>query len=171
MKQIGCLSVVVLLLGASAKADETYLWTGGAPGFSGLITLDSSVSPTGGGTVNDVVSAMITVPLPTVPGGTETSEYTFYFNPQEVTVFTGLFAWNSEEITSMDIGWADPAPFDYPGFGTEFVKDYDADIAGIAEDDSGLWLAAPAAMPEPGSASLFALGVGALGLWRWRRRR
>jgi hypothetical protein len=81
------MSALLIFLAVSAQANETYVWTGGLPGYSGSIVLDSSSSPNGGGTMADIVSAEITVPL---PGFFGTQEYTFNFDPLTASSFTPL---------------------------------------------------------------------------------
>jgi hypothetical protein len=156
------MSALLIFLAVSAQANETYVWTGGMPGYSGSIVLDSSSSPNGGGTMADIVSAEITVPL---PGFFGTQEYTFNFDPLTASSFTPL-VWNPEDITGMEIRWQDvPSFVNDPNFGSNYLGDYNSNEGVSTEDLTGSWQGeTPFAVPEGAStAGLLALGVGALG--------
>ena len=168
--------MALILAGASAQANETYYWTGGEPGFSGEITLDSSFSPTGGGTIGDIVFAEATIPE---PGG----QAVFYYDPRTFGLFSyqaffqlqGPFSWNSQQITAMTIYWVPFAPvFDNLHLGPSLLNDYNANGFGLLgnyqdpiTDNNGSWLAADASVPDGGSTVfLLALAMGALGCCR-----
>ncbi|HEX3799586.1 MAG TPA: hypothetical protein VH413_12880 [Verrucomicrobiae bacterium] len=93
---------LLLALGLVAQAqDTTYIWTGGAPGYSGTIVLDSPESSHG--TLADIISIEI---------------YTPRFGPLSMNLSSGsvfltdpTFTWNPDHITEMFIAGLSTAPF------------------------------------------------------------
>jgi hypothetical protein len=137
----------------ASNAMTTYVWTGGQPGFSGSITLDSASSPPGGGTVSDIVSISLGFPAPagnfSYPPGEQIINAVFDLN--------GPFSWNSQEITAMTIRWAPSgAVFQNLELGPNLLSDYNANgwsdthTPNPMEDDTGSWQAADP-VPGPGT--------------------
>jgi hypothetical protein len=167
------MSALLIFLAVSAQANETYTWTGGMPGYSGTIVLDSSSSPNGGGTMADIVSAEITVPL---PGFFGTQEYTFNFDSLTASSFTPL-VWNPDDITGMEIRWQDvPSFVNDPNMGNNYLGDYNSNEGVSTEDDTGSWQADPANPPinvpdGESTAGLMALSAGVIGCARLRLKK
>ncbi|HEX4121687.1 MAG TPA: hypothetical protein VH619_13785 [Verrucomicrobiae bacterium] len=163
-------SVLLMVLAVSAAANETYVWTGGMPGFSGTITLDSSASPSGGGTMADIVSAQVTVP---VGGFFGSQEYTFNFDPFTATSY-GAFTWNAEDITGMEIRWQDiPSFVNNPNMGNNYLGDYNSNGGEAMEDYTGSWEASnPIAVQDGEStAAMLAVATVVLGCWGVRMKK
>jgi len=169
MKKLAIISSFILFIAAIAQAnDTTYVWTGGDPGYSGQIVLDSSSSA--GGSLADIVSINITTP--TRWGGS------FSFDPETVVEFQTPFTWNSSEITSMDIEWSYKGGLpSTPSIGGGFAEvdaygyygdDLATDTAGRPRiDGTGLWLAAA---PDA-TSTIGLLGAALCGLRLLRRFR
>src|ERR1035441_8696392 len=99
MKKSALLALSVSL-GAAASvpaADQTYVWSDGAPGYSGTIVLDSNSSTSGSDA--DIVSITVNT-----PGGSETLNQANIGSVYINNVGTP-FTWNPSQITSMWIAW------------------------------------------------------------------
>lgn len=167
------LLIVMMIAALQGHAQGVaYVWTGGEPGFSATIVLDSASSPPGGGSVSDIISMTGSIPLP------NGSEYEFGYAPllpwegnmYSVISVSEPFVWNAQEITAMSI-W-------YAPYGTAFaVWESSPHLFGGENangwgegvnppqyifDTSGSWVAA-ASVPEPGAEWLLLFGAGALG--------
>jgi hypothetical protein len=158
MKQTAICFSILLSMGAYVKAqDVTYEWTGGTPGYSGTIVLDSPSSS--GGSLSDIVSLSVTTPT----NGTITPD----LNPADGNTYLAdpTFTWTPTQITEMGIIGYDLAN-DYiivaQNFGGGGLNQLSGELNSTAFDEidtSGTWTAVQ--IPEPGYyALLMALVVG-----------
>jgi hypothetical protein len=168
------LMVLTIAMASALSAHSqgyTYVWTGGEPGFSGSITLDSPNSPTAGGSANDIMSATISIPEP--DGTFDFSYPQLFFSPQSSINISGPFTWDSQAIVGMSIRYVPSSPgFDNLLFGTDQLGDDNPDgftpganSLTLIEDTGGSWQAVTA-VPEPGASGLIASALGALICWK-----
>lgn len=146
MKKTAILSTLLLSIGASAQAqDTTYDWTGGLPGYSGTIVLDSPSSA--GGNLGDIVSMDITA-----PGYGSTQVLV------DLGFLDGQFTWSATHITDMEyVNGLDQGPFNaYFDIEASAPGDYGRSDVGVSgdlgdvNDFSGSWEArASADVPDP----------------------
>jgi hypothetical protein len=166
MKKKAVLSALMLTLGVSVQAqDTTYDWTGGAPGFSGSIILDSPLSS--GGSLSDILSISITTP--------SSGTISMNMSPGRVFLTDPTFTWNHNQITEMFIGGSATKPFDNiyvtenSGGGNDesaFSILYDNEIS---IDTSGSWVApSGVGVPDTGGG-IWLLGFALAGLGGCRR--
>jgi hypothetical protein len=178
MKKIAfCFGLVFLVISSVRAQDTTYDWTG-TGGFTAMITMDSPSSSDG--SLYDIVSVYAQDPNGFGPFATYPVTVDFGFGPFVIdpetfdssdAVLTGQFAWNSSQITEMDLQWtlggdvwyfdagpllaAGPIANDAPaGSSIEF---YNADVDGDGPgdyDNSGIYAAVPASAPDAGSTIL-----------------
>lgn len=136
-----------------------YDWTGGAPGYSGQIVLNTDTSPSGGGTLANIVSGSITTP----------TFGTFPIDLATVGLADPIFTWTPAGITEFHLGWLNSSSThqgqvgqNYNGSGNNVLLDARIVSPYAANSDfSGSWLAAPAAsnsVPDTGSTSAMLLG-------------
>jgi hypothetical protein len=180
-KRKKCFATFIMAMALVMRAesqDTTYLWSGGQPGFYGSITLDAADSPTGGGTLNDIVSLSVDI---SAAGGERSFTYPeSMFNPSAGFTFSGPFTWDAKGIISMSINYVPVAPtFDHVLLGSGELGDYNPSgfTGGInppilADDSTGTWQATnPINVPDNTSTVwLLGLGLTTLGCWCHRLR-
>jgi hypothetical protein len=161
MKTANSSILCILLFAAFAvtgRANQEYDWTGGAPGFSGSIVLDSNSNTNG--TLADIVSVVITDP-----------EHTFDVVPGSfLDSFDGTeaFSWNPSQITGMSILFDSglisvDENFDNTGLNDIQVVELPSNLD---TDTTGSWLAASGsstAIPDSASTGVL-VGAAFIGL-------
>lgn len=183
-------ALAICLCAASLQAAVMYEWVGGRPGFSGQILLDSSHSPIGGGTPDDILWAHIHTPdfdvtydrslrVADPDGG-----YHYYLTYHGINYYAafhpGQFYWNSERIFKMyltlsdghghwlGLGANDPykGAWNWMYASPDFSYDF-------SRDAGGAWVAA---VPEPagagrGAMAALLLFLGFQGVLSYRKRK
>jgi hypothetical protein len=157
-------AVALSLTVTRANADQEYVWTGGAAGYSGTIILDSNSNPAG--SISDIVSGQITTP-----------SGTFDFDPTTIAYSQPAFDWNPSQITDMWIDWFALSYTFEAGFG-ENISNTGENFVGSYEypstndyllDVSGSWKASNSSVPDATTTSAL-LGGALVSLTALRRR-
>ena len=168
--------MLVLTTALSVRSqDTTYIWNGGASGYSGTIVLDSPFSADG--SVADIVSIRFSTP--------DFQSLTV----QNPALVDRPLTWNPTQITGMILYANTSNPFDLlyitenAGLEGNILSARSILYDTLDSDTSGSWVAAsPPAVPDGGSTvwllglSILALGVSAIkicsgvsGGWHERR--
>ena len=126
-KRKKCFATFIMAMALVMRAesqDTTYLWSGGQPGFYGSITLDAADSPTGGGTLNDIVSLSVDI---SAAGGERSFTYPeSMFNPSAgLYIFGAVHMGCQRDYFLMSINYVPVAPtFDHVLLGSGELGDY-----------------------------------------------
>jgi hypothetical protein len=162
LKRLLALAIPLLIQSGLVRADTfpyEYVWTGGQPGFSGVLYLDSPSS--NGGSISDIGLGSY-LRTPNSWGDMSLWGYTHSYQG---------FTWNPQQITSMYIGFnsQNVQGYVYENFGGQNgILWYNISTLPPVEDldTSGSWLA----VPEPSSASLLVFSMAAFCGWGLARR-